>query len=176
MPGHRPARLRAWAGIAAPLRLVPPQRRRACLGIGRPKDPRLQARVGYRKRFRHDLVDLHECPVLEPEIFALIGKLRGIASGLIPAGGSAEAVLTRTDSGIDLLFEGPERLSLAICEALARFAEEGDLARIVWRSARQEIVVVERRPVRILRSGVAVSFPPGAFLQASAAAEAILVE
>lgn len=170
------ARVGIDPGIVAPLRLVPPQRRRARLGIGRPKDPRLQARVGHRERFRHDLVDLHECPVLEPEIFALIGKLRRIACELIAAGGSAEAVLTHTDSGIDLLIEAPKRPSLAVCEALARFAEEADLARIVWRSGREEIVIVECRPVQILRSGVVVSFPPGAFLQASAVAEAILVE
>ena len=35
---------------------------------------------------------------------------------------------------------------------------------------------MERRPVRVVLSGVAVPFPPGGFLQASAAAEAILVE
>jgi 23S rRNA (uracil1939-C5)-methyltransferase len=163
-------------GIVAPLRLVPPQRRRARLGISRPNDPRLPARVGYRERFRHDLVDLHECPVLEPELLALTSKLRSFARELIAAGGSAEAMLTRTDSGIDLLIEAPERPSLAACEALARFAEESDLARITWRSAREEILILERRPVRIFRSGVAVSFPPGAFLQASAAAESILVE
>lgn len=35
---------------------------------------------------------------------------------------------------------------------------------------------MERRPVRVLLSGVAVPFPPGAFLQASLSAEMILVE
>src|SRR5207302_1190620 len=62
-----------------------------------------------------------------------------------------------------------------MCEVLARFAEDCDLARIVWRSGADELVVVERRPVRVLLSGVAVPFPPGAFLQASASAEIILV-
>jgi len=85
-------------------------------------------------------------------------------------------MLTRTDSGIDLLIEAKERPSLGVCEALARFAEEGVIARIVWRSAREEIAVVQRRQVRVLLSGVGVPFPPGAFLQASAAAETVLVE
>lgn len=163
-------------GVVAPMRLVPPERRRARVGISRPHDPRLPVRVGYRERFRHDLVDLRECPVLEPKIFALIGGLRQVACKLVAAGGSAEAMLTRTDSGVDLLIEAVERPSLDACEALARLAEVADLARIVWRSAREEIVVIEGRRVRILRSGVAVSFPPGAFLQASSSAEAILVE
>ena len=163
-------------GIVGPMRLVPPERRRARLGLARPRDPRLPVRVGYRARFRHDLIDLGECPVLEPAIFALIGRLRQVAHELVPPGGSAEAALTRTDSGIDLMIEAAERLNFGACEALARFAEECDLARIVWRFGADEIVVVERRPVRVLLSGITVSFPPGAFLQASPSAEMILVE
>jgi 23S rRNA (uracil1939-C5)-methyltransferase len=163
-------------GVVGPMRLVPPERRRARLGISRPRDPRLPARVGYRERLRHNLVDLRECPVLEPALFALIGRLPQVARELIPPGGSAEATLTRTDSGIDLLMEAAERPELSACELLARFAEECDLARIVWRSGPDELVVVERRPVRVLLSGVAVPFPPGAFLQASPSAEMILVE
>jgi 23S rRNA (uracil1939-C5)-methyltransferase len=163
-------------GVVGPMRLVPPERRRARLGISRPRDPRLPARVGYRERFRHNLVDLRECPVLEPALFALIGRLPQVARDLIPPGGSAEATLTRTDSGIDLLIDAAERPELSTCEVLARFSEECDLASIVWRSGTDELVVVERRPVRVLLSGVAVPFPPGAFLQASPSAEMILVD
>ena len=163
-------------GIVGPMRLVPPERRRARLGISRPRDPRLPASVGYRERFRHELIDLRECPVLEPALFVLIGRLRQSAHEVVQAGGSAEATLTRTDSGIDLLIEAAERPDLGVCEVLARFAEDCDLARIVWRSGPDEIVVVERRVVRVLLSGVAVPFPPGAFLQASPSAEMILVE
>jgi 23S rRNA (uracil1939-C5)-methyltransferase len=162
--------------IVGPMRLVQPERRRARLGLARPRDPRLPVRIGYRERFRHELIDLVECPVLEPTLFALIGGLRQVARDLIPPGGSAEATLTRTDSGIDLLIEAAKRPDLGICEVLARFAEECDLTRIVWRSGPEDIVIVERRPVRVLLSGVTVPFPPGAFLQASASAEMILVE
>jgi 23S rRNA (uracil1939-C5)-methyltransferase len=163
-------------GVVGPMRLVPPERRRARVGIARPRDPGLPVCIGYRERFRHELVDLRECPVLEPALFALIGSLRQVARDLIPPGGTAEAMLTRTDSGIDLLVEAAERPDLGICEILAQVGGECDLARIVWRSGPDEIVIVERRPVRVLLSGVAVPFPPGAFLQASPSAEMILVE
>ena len=163
-------------GVVWPMRLVPPERRRARLGLARPRDPGLPVCVGYRERFRHELIDLCECPVLEPALFALTGSLRQLARDLIPPGGSAEVTLTRIDSGVDLLIHRAERPDLGMCEVLARFAEECDLARIVWRSGADEIVVVERRPVRVLLSGVAVPFPPGAFLQASPSAEMILVE
>ncbi len=104
-----------------------------------------------------------ECPVLEPALLTLIGRLRQFGPQLLAPGGSAEAALTRTDSGVDLLIEAAEHPELGTCEALARFAEESDLARIVWRAGADEILLVERRPVRMVFSGVAVPFPPGLF-------------
>jgi 23S rRNA (uracil1939-C5)-methyltransferase len=169
-------RVRIDAGLVQPLRVVPAARRRARLGLVRPCDPRLPAWVGFRARFRHDLVDLRECLVLEPALFAVIGELRLVARNLLPAGGTAEVTLTLTDSGVDLLLEAARRPDLAALEALAGLAENCDLARTVWWSPGEKILVVERRPVRVMLSGVAVPFPPGGFLQASAAAEAILVE
>src|SRR5271169_2826717 len=162
--------------LVQPLRVVPPERRRARLGMIRPRDPRLPALIGFRERFRHDLVDLRECPVLEPALFALVGELRLVTRELVPPGGTAEVTLTRTDNGVDMLLEAAERPGLGALEALAGLAERRDLARIVWRSSAEEILVVERRPVRVLLSGVAVPYPPDAFLQASEAAETILVE
>jgi 23S rRNA (uracil1939-C5)-methyltransferase len=168
-------RVRIDPDVMAPLQLVAPARRRARLGLARPRDPRQPGRVGFRQRFRHDLVDLDECLVLEPALLSLVGELRRIVPDLLPPGQAAEASLTRTDSGVDLLLEAGERPALAALEALARLAAAADLARVVWRSGRDEIPVVERRPVRVMRSGSAVPFPPGAFLQASEAAESILV-
>jgi 23S rRNA (uracil1939-C5)-methyltransferase len=141
-----------------------------------PHDPRLPAQIGFRERFRHDLVDLRDCPVLEPPLFAVVGKLRRVARELLPAGGRAEATLTGTDSGVDLLIQAAERPGLGALEALTGLAADGDFARIVWRSRGEEITVVQCRPVRVLMAGIAVPYPPGAFLQANRAAETILVE
>ena len=162
--------------VVEPLRMVPPVRRRTRLGLARHRDPRQPVRAGFRERFSHDLVDLRECLVLEPALFALVGELRRVVPDLLPPGGMAEATLSRTDSGIDLLLEALEPPGLGAFEALARLGDELDLARIVWRSPKGEIPVVQHRPVRVLLSGIAVPFPPGAFLQASEAAESILVE
>ncbi len=163
-------------GVVQPLRVAPPARRPARVGLLRPGDPLLPARIGFRERFRHELVDITECPILEAPLFDAVTKLRQVAADLLPPGGTAEATLTRTDSGIDLLIEAAEQPALGALEMLAGFAEASDLARIVWRSSGTEIPVLERRPVRVLLSGIAVPVPPGAFLQASRAAEMILVE
>ena len=157
-----------------PLRSVAPGRRRVRLGLARPRDPVAPALVGFRERFRHALVDLGECAVLEPALFALVDPLRRLAATLLAVGDAAEAMLTRCDSGIDLLIEHRAPPDLAALEALAAFAVDRDLARIVWRVGRDDTLVVERRPARVSFSGFAVPLPPGAFLQASAAAEALI--
>lgn len=174
------ARARLDTTVVRPLRAAPPGRRRARFGLMRPTAPHQPPRIGFRARFRHDLVDLYECPVLEPPLMALVPALRRLVPNLLPAvgrgeAGRGEALVTRTDSGLDLLVEAPSGPPLAALEALAAFAAEHDLARVVWRSHAGDMPVVERRPVRVMRSGVAVGFPPGAFLQASEAAEAILI-
>jgi len=168
-------RVGIYPAVVAPLRAVPPARRRVRLGLVRPRDPRAPAVLGFRERFRHALVDVRECAVLESPLFSLIDPLRRIAPDLIAAGDAAEAMLTRCDSGVDLLIECTEPPGLAALEALASLAAECDLARIIWRTGRDDIPVVERRPVRVIFSGTAVPFPPGGFLQASAVAEALLV-
>ena len=162
-------------GVVAPLVTVPPHRRRARLGFVRPRDPRAPTIVGFRERFRHALIDVSECAVLKPALFALIEPLRRAASTILPPGGAAEATLTRCDSGPDLLIETKEKPGLAALETLAAFAETHDLARIIWRCGREDVPIVERRPTQMVFSGVAVPFPPRAFLQASVAAEALLV-
>ncbi|MGH7095164.1 MAG: class I SAM-dependent RNA methyltransferase, partial [Stellaceae bacterium] len=161
--------------VVAPLRSVPPQRRRARLGLSRPKDARGATVVGFRERFSHALVDLRECAVLEPALLRLVDPLRDVARAALAPGDIAEAMLTRTDSGVDLLLEARRPPGLAALEALADLAAAHDLARIVWRAQGSDTPVVERRGVRVMLSGVAVPFPPGGFLQASAAAETILV-
>ena len=162
--------------VVAPLRSVPPSRRRMRLGLARPRDAGAPAVIGLRERFRHGLIDLTECAVLEPALFALVDPLRRLAAELLSPGATAEAMLTRCDSGVDLLIEHVEPPGLAALEALGTMATDCDLARIVWRTGREDMLVVERRPVRVVFFGVAVPFPPGAFLQASAAAEALLVD
>jgi 23S rRNA (uracil1939-C5)-methyltransferase len=162
--------------VVEPLHVVPAARRRARLGLTRPRNPSLPVRIGFRERFRHDLVDFAECPVLEAELFAVARELRPLASDLLTPGEAADLTLTRTDSGVDLLLEAAERPQLAALETLVKFAEDCDLARVVWQTPAEEMLVVERRPVRVVLSGVPVLFPPGGFLQASAEAEAFLVE
>ncbi len=162
--------------IIRPMRAPAPARRRARLGLERPRKPDMPVLVGYRGRFRHTVVDLKECPVMEPALLAIVAPLHALARVLLMPGEKAEASLTRADSGVDLVFMSSKPPELTALQALADFAEAHDLARITWNWGDREILVVERRPVRMVFGGIAVPLPPGAFLQASEAAQDMLVE
>jgi 23S rRNA (uracil1939-C5)-methyltransferase len=169
------ARVGADPAAVAPLQTLPPARRRARLGLARPRDPSRPARAGFRARFSHELIDLLVCPVMAPALVALVEPLRRLAGNVLEPGTAADLTLTLCDSGVDVLLEAPRPPGLDASEALAAFAASHDPARIVWRSGGHDIPIVERRPVRLLLSGTAVALPPGAFVQASAAAEALVV-
>lgn len=132
--------------------------------------------LGFNARTTHRVVDLRECPILLPEIAALMPALRALCADILAVGAKAELVVAATDGGLDLLIVDGGGLSLKRREALVAFADERDLARISHRHPRQggPELVVERRPVTMRFGTVAVPIPPGAFLQATAEGEAAL--
>lgn len=135
--------------------------------------------AGFSERLSHRLVDVEECPVLAPELLALLPALRRHLAGVLPDGGSAEAAATLLEGGVDLLLTGPPRLDLPARFALADLAEAADLGRLSWQpdAGTPPEPVAARRPLRAcFGAGVpAVEPPPGGFLQASREGEAALI-
>ena len=132
--------------------------------------------IGFNARMSHRVIDLAECPILLPEIAALVPALRTLCADILAVGDKAELVVAATEGGLDLLVVDAGGLGLKRREALVAFAEDRDLARISHRHPRQggPELVVERRPVTMRFGEVAVPIPPGAFLQATADGEAAL--
>lgn len=132
--------------------------------------------LGFNARSSHQVIDLSECPILWPEIVALLGPLRELLLDILDPADVAEAIIVRTDSGHDMLLVTNAQLGRKRRERLAAFAERTDLARISRRhtKSRGTEVMIERRPVRVRFDDVYVSIPPGAFLQASTEGEATL--
>lgn len=157
--------------IAPLIRLKPCTRRRARWALARQG---AGAVAGFHARQSHRIVDMRECPVLHPVLFALVEPLRRLASLVLPEGGKGAATATRGDNGIDLLIDLPEMPGLAELEALAAFAEAQDLARLSWRAGKETTPVAERRKPTVVLSGVTVDLPADSFLQASAEADAAL--
>jgi 23S rRNA (uracil1939-C5)-methyltransferase len=72
---------------------------------------------------------------------------------------------------------GDLSLTLDQRERLADFAEAADLARLAMRNSKGDILdpIAVRRPPAIRIGDISIALPPAAFLQASPAAEAVLV-
>jgi 23S rRNA (uracil1939-C5)-methyltransferase len=130
--------------------------------------------LGYREGGSHQVVDLAECPVLAPELFALIAPLRKLLArqrGRI----AVDVELAIAEQGVDLAINGLAVEGLAATEAMLDFARETGLARLTLDQGYGLEALWEPEPVSVVLAGVSVPLPPGAFLQATADGEAALV-
>jgi 23S rRNA (uracil1939-C5)-methyltransferase len=157
----------AAQGVTAPEilepHLSPPRsRRRAALKAG-------GGLVGFNAEASHRIVDMRECHILRPELFALVAPLRRLLKG------RAGIVMTVADQGVDLLLEGVGAEGLEATEAMIAFAQEQDLARLALDDGYGPQILWEPEPVTVSLSGIPVALPIGAFLQATAEGEAALV-
>jgi len=159
--------------VSKTISIPPATRRRATLAASR-----IGKRVlfGFAERASHRLVDLQECPVLRPELAALISPIRARLPDLLTANETADIALTWTETGVDFVLIRRRPLNLVDRETLAAFAEAADLAAVSWRAgvtSPAEPVAARRSPQ--IRVGKAlVAFAPGTFLQPSIEGEAQL--
>jgi 23S rRNA (uracil1939-C5)-methyltransferase len=167
------ARLGIVPGRVMPAHLSPPgSRRRAMMRAVREGRSVV---LGYNVEGGHRLVDLAECPVLSPALFGLLAPLRQLLGRLMTERSVVGLTMTLTDNGPDLLLSNLSAERLAAVEALTDFAIAQGLARLsVEGPLGVETVVAPANPAVTL-GGVAVTLPPGAFLQATADGEAALV-
>jgi 23S rRNA (uracil1939-C5)-methyltransferase len=132
--------------------------------------------LGLHARRSAEIVDLQACPVLHPTLFALITPLRALLRGLEGLRRGGSAILNLLDSGPDLLLRLDAPLTAPDRRKLAAFAATHGLPRIT--SAIGDLpheTAAQQRPPTTGFSGVTVTPPPGAFLQASAEGEAAII-
>ena len=153
--------------------LSPPgSRRRATLRAQRAGGGVL---LGFNEERSHRIVDMRECHILRPELFALVGPLRQLLTGMLGRKGAAEVRLTLCDQGVDIGLSGTNAEGLAAAEALTAFAERNRLARLSLDEGYGAEVRYEPVPATVTLSGLPVPLPVGAFLQATEDGEAALV-
>lgn len=162
----------ASQGLTAEIRtpaLSPPRtRRRATLHA------ESSGRIGFAIEKSHKIVDLAECHVLTPELFALVAPLRRLVHTLRPKR-RLDLHLTLADQGVDLLVNGFMPDGLAAAEAVSGFAEAHGLARIAFDEGFGPEVRWEPEAVTVTLGGIPVPLPPASFLQATREGEAALV-
>ena len=132
--------------------------------------------VGFNAEKSHRIVDMRECHILRPELFALVAPLRALLAGLLQPRRTAEMQLTLLDQGADVLLKGVSADGLAAIEQLTGFAAGHGLARLSIDQGLGSETIYELGPATITLSGVPVAFPAGGFLQATQDGEAALVE
>jgi len=177
------ARYRAWkrelvvealrqAGLEAPVgELIDAHgrgRRRAVFHARRGAHEVLQ--VGFSAARSHRLVAIDRCPILAPELAGAIEAAWAITEGLQAGGKPLDIQVTATDAGLDVDVRGSGPLSPALMTALARVAENHDLARLT----RHGELIALRRPPSMRIGEATLPLPPAAFLQATAEGERVL--
>ena len=163
----------ADAAVAAPARTAPGERRRMDLAALRAGG---KISLGLHRLHSADVVDLTECLVLNPALVALIAPLRVLVARLRALRREGSIIANLLDSGPDVLLRTDAALDLADRIALTEFARTHRLPRIAWAQGNDEAEpIAVLRPPTTLLSGITITPPPGAFLQASASGEAAII-
>ena len=142
-------------------------RRRADFALARQEG---RAVLGLHAARSKAVIDLAECPLVLPDIAALIPPLRSLSAKLQGFRKEGAAIVTALDQGLDVTIRLDGAATAEDRLRLIAFARAQNLLRI---SIGDEPVVVLRDPV-ITFGGIKVTAPPGAFLQPNAAGEAAI--
>lgn len=160
------------AEVRAPMLSRPRTRRRAALHAERRGR---QVHLGFTEQSSHRLIDLQQCEILDPRLFALLQPLRGLLASHLPASRRVNVHLALTDQGLDVLVDGLVTDSLGAVEAVTAFAQRHGLARLSVDDGLGPEPRWEPEPVTVSFGGIPVPFPPASFLQATPEGEAALV-
>lgn len=155
--------------IRAPQLSPPRSRRRASLHWG---SVRGAIAIGFKAARSHVIVDMRECHILRPELFALVAPLRRLLRG---RGKTGQIAMTLVDGGVDIGIWGAAFEGLEGADALAAFSAEHRIARLSIDDGFGPQARWEPEPATVTLGGVPVPFPPGGFLQATADGQAALV-
>ena len=132
--------------------------------------------IGFNAAKSHRIVDMRECHILRPELFALVDPLRSLLGGLLQPRRAADVQLTLLGQGSDMLIRGVQAEGLDALEALTSFATGHRLVRLSVDQGLGPEPIYEPQPAAVTLSGIPVGFPSGGFLQATLDGEAALVE
>lgn len=161
-------------GEVLPALLSPPQSRRratlTALKIGR------QVALGFNAAQSNQIVDMRMCPLLLPDLFALVAPIRSLLDMIAPQRRPVKIKLQMLDQGIEVILEGVKAEGLDAAMALQDFAGDHALARLAIDQGDGLETMWQPEPPTICFGGISVELPPFAFLQATATGQAALVE
>ncbi|QFT01333.1 23S rRNA (uracil(1939)-C(5))-methyltransferase RlmD [Labrenzia sp. THAF191b] len=123
--------------------------------------------LGYHEKASHRLVDIAECPVLDPVIVEALPGLKSLASEVLPKKGELRMTVLVTTTGLDVALDKADKGYERKIPALSQKVVDQNLARL---SVNGE-VILELRPPLLDMGGIGIVAAPGSFAQATLAAE-----
>ncbi|TIP30626.1 MAG: class I SAM-dependent RNA methyltransferase [Mesorhizobium sp.] len=152
--------------------LVPcaPQTRRRVVFTARRSEAGML--LGFVRALSSEIISIEECPISLPEIVAKLGALKALAELVCATTKSFRMTVTVTGSGLDVAVHESGKLGENQRRVASNFVIAQGLARL---SIDGEIIIEPKKPV-VTFGGVAVAVPPGAFLQATEAAEQTMAD
>lgn len=126
--------------------------------------------TGFAALRAHQIVAIENCPVLAPAMNGALAAARKIAEALAQERKPLDIQVTATDAGLDIDIRGSGPLNAARTSALARMDSAGNIARVT----RHGELITQIRPPEVMMGRARVVLPPGSFLQATQAGEAVL--
>jgi 23S rRNA (uracil1939-C5)-methyltransferase len=152
--------------------LVPcaPQTRRRVVFTARRTDTGM--RLGFVRALSSEIIPIVECPISLPEIVNALDRLKALADLVCATTKSFRMTVTATGSGLDVAVHDSGKLGENQRRVASNFVIGEGLARL---SVDDEIVVEPKKPV-VMFGDIAVAVPPGAFLQATQAAEQAMAD
>lgn len=130
--------------------------------------------LGFNADASHRIVDMVECHVLTPGLFALVAPLRRLLGAALKDGEGAGVSLTETDTGVDLLLANVGARTLGEIERLTAFAAAHGIARLSVENEDGVATITEAQLPTLRFGDVSVIVPAAPFLQATRDGEAAL--
>ena len=150
--------------IAELVPCAPHSRRRVTFSARRTEAGML---LGFVRALSSEIIPIEECPISHPAIVSALDRLRALADLVCATPRAFHMTVTVTASGLDIAVHEAGKLGDHQRRIASNFVMAEGLARL---SVDDEIIVEPKKPV-VQFGSVAVAVPPGAFLQATEAAE-----
>ena len=170
---HALATQQVEIGEVMPVHLSPPATRRRVAVRSAWAGKQLQ--LGFSTEKSHRIIDLRQCDVMTPQLFALLQPLRELLGPRLNRARQVQIKLATVDQGVDVLIENWIANDLDTHEALSEFSKAHGLARLSLDEGFGPVPFWEPEPVTVTLGGVAVAYPPYGFLQATPDGEAALI-
>tara|TARA_R110000772_G_scaffold37859_5_gene89671 strand:+ start:3068 stop:4279 length:1212 start_codon:yes stop_codon:yes gene_type:complete len=132
-------------------------------------------KLGFSGAGSHRIVDLKQCEIMRPELFAVIRPLRIFLKSVAQRKHDMNVEMSLADQGVDLCIKNYEPENLEQREALAGFAKANNLARLSVDNGFGPETQWEPEPVTVTFGGLAVALPHNSFLQPTSDGKAALV-